>query len=367
MTPLVRSLLVVAGAIALDLTFWAGETTLASGAELPIWFPIVLTFAAHTTLIWRRSRPLAVLMVQLVLAMASVAVPLWQPIVGLLVAVFAVAVESPRRAARWAWLAAIPLTQHAVAPELEPESATFGVVQAMLLYLALGAATWLAGRALRRRRGQWRRWHAERSQAVAEAVQTHRVELARDLHDGVANTITSVLVQAAVARAARSDTALVGIEAAARRAMEEIQSTLALMPRGATVSSPGLDELPSLLDLGRAAGLHLTHAQVGTPRPLDPVASAAAYRTVQEAITNTLKYAPPGSRCQVTLTWLTDELVIDVVDRRSTRPRHFDLPVTGGRGLTGLTDRLSALGGAITAGAHGSGYRLEARLPVGAR
>lgn len=90
---------------------------------------------------------------------------------------------------------------------------------------------------MRRRSRQLHAWHAEQERLHVQAVLDERVALARELHDGVANTITTVLVQAAAGRAAaRGDAELLhGIERTARQAMEEIQATLRLMPRNAGV------------------------------------------------------------------------------------------------------------------------------------
>lgn len=365
-----RNLAVVAAAITVDLMFWDGEVRLAGAGDLPLWLPVVATLAVHATLLWRRSRPVMVFAVQAAFSMVSVAVPLWQPIAGLMVATFAIAAQTESRTARLGWLAAVPLLAHSLAQSLILNTKWIGLVQGGLLYLAAGAASWLAGRQVRRRRRQLRAWHSEQERLHTEASRRERVALARELHDGVANTITTVLVQAAAARATSSGDPVMlhGIESAARRAMEEIQSTLRLMPgTPGEPSGPTLDDLPSLVELGRAAGLEVVHTQTGTPRPLEPLASTAAYRAVQEGITNTLKYAPPGTRCLVSLDWGPDELVIDVIDQPALGRARLDLPATNGRGLSGLADRLGVLGGAVESGSHGSGFRLEARLPVGAR
>jgi signal transduction histidine kinase len=364
-----RNLVVVGGAIAVDLLFWDGEVRLAGGGELPMWLPVVTTVVAHACLLDRRTRPVAVFVVQAAFAMVSVVVPLWQPVAGLLVATFAIAANTGSRVARWGWLAAVPLIAHAVTQSLWFNSKWVGLLQAGTLYLVAGAACWVAGRRVRARGGQLRAWHAEQERLHTQAALDERVALARELHDGVANTITTVLLQAAAGRAAaRGDADLLrGIETTARQAMEEIQHTLQLMPRDArTPQGPTLDDLPNLIELGRATGLDVTHVQTGTPRALDPVASGAVYRTVQEGITNTLKYAPPGTRCLVRLDWGPDQLSIDVIDQ-PLMGRRLDLPATGGRGLAGLADRLGGLGGAVTSGSHGDGFRLAARVPVGAR
>ncbi len=371
MTGPTRDALVVAAAIAVDLLFWDGEVRLAGGGELPLWLPVLITVAVHRTLWWRRRNPLPVFGVQVGFAMVSVAVPLWQPLVGLLIATFAVAANTDTRGARWGWLVTVPLASHAVALGLSAESELVGVLQATALHLAAGAACWIAGRRVYRRGLQLRAWQADQDRLRTEATLNERVALARELHDGVANTITTVLVQAAAARAAASadPRALHGIEAAARRAMKEIQATLALMPRGPGSSSgPQLDDLPALLALAGEAGLDVRYAETGVRRALHADVQTAVYRAIQEGITNTLKYAPTGTRCLISLAWGADELEIDVIDEpgRSVAPRPA-LPPTGGRGLAGLGDRMRSVGGVVESGTHKDGFRLAARLPVGVR
>ena len=87
----VRNAAVVAAAIAIDLTFWSGEVQAFGGGVVPIWLPVLATVVVHTSLWWRRSRPVAVFAVQVAFSLVSLVVPLWQPIAGLLIATFAVA------------------------------------------------------------------------------------------------------------------------------------------------------------------------------------------------------------------------------------------------------------------------------------
>ncbi|MFT4217515.1 MAG: histidine kinase [Micropruina sp.] len=371
MSATLRSLLVVAVAITADLFFWDGQQRLASGGAIPLWAPVVATAAAHVTLLWRRSHPVPVLAVQVAFAMVTLLVPLWQPVAGLLVATFAVAANSPAARARWGWLAAVPLVTHSFALSAWFDSKWIGLTQGLLLNLASGLAVWVAGRRALRRSERLRAWQADQERLRAEAAHNERVELARELHDGVANTITTVLVQAASARAASGGdpATLRGIETTARRAMEEIQATLRLMPRDRmTASAPLLDDLPELLSLASEAGLDVTFAETGRRRELPDAAQTAVYRAIQEGITNTLKYAPSGTRCRVMLAWHDTELEVDIVDSAAravgTPP---PLPATGGRGLEGLSDRLRTFGGVLESGVHKDGYRLAARLPVGVR
>lgn len=375
MSTRLRSLLVVAATIAVELTFWDGEVRLAGGGAMPLWLPIAVTVAVHSSLWWRRSHPLAVLGVQLAFAMVSLGVPLWQPVAGLLVAVFSVAATTSARPARWGWLAAVPLLTHTLALARTGDIDAFSLAQAFCLNLAAGAAAWFAGRLKHRRAEQLRAWQADQQRLRDEDAQRERLALARELHDGVANTITTVLIQAAAAKASdRGPAALPGIESSARRAMEEIQQLLRLMPREADAADgPQLADLPALLALAEQAGLRLDFAETGARLELGPAAQTAVYRAVQEGVTNALKYAPTGTHCSVTLTWTATELSVAVVDEppRASGPAPTlpdpALPATGGRGLAGLQERLRGLGGGLESGAVRDGFRLAARVPVGVR
>ncbi|WP_298132828.1 histidine kinase [Micropruina sp.] len=371
MSSSLRSLLVVTAAITVDLLFWDGEARLISGGQVPLWLPVSVTVAAHTALFWRRSRPLAVFGVQVAFAMVTLLVPLWQPVAGLLIATFAVAANSPAATARWGWLAAVPLVTHSYVLSISVDSKWIGFSQGVLLSLIAGGVAWASGRRVALRSERLLAWQADQERLRLEASHHERLSLARELHDGVANTITTVLLQAAAARSAgvTDPGALRGIESAARRAMEEIQTTLGLMPREPLAAGgPQLADLPALLALAAETGLAVDFVETGRRVELAPEAQTAIYRAIQEGITNTLKYAPSGTRCRIALAWSADELRVDIADfparAGDTLPA---LPPTGGRGLTGLRDRLGRLGGALETEADDDGYRLAARLPVGVR
>ena len=371
MSATVRSLLVVAAAITMDLLFWDGETRLVNGGTLPLWLPVLITVTVHSTLLWRRSHPLPVFAAQAAFSMICLLVPMWQPIAGVLVATFAVAANSAARTARWGWLAAVPLTTHSVVLSVTLNSKWIGLTQGVLLALAAGAVAWVAGRRVALRAERLRAWQAEQDQLRTEATHNERLALARELHDGVANTITTVLLQAAAARSASAGdpAALRCIESAARRAMEEIQATLQLMPREPLAAgAPMLADLPALLALASEAGLEVAFSETGRRRELPLPAQTAVYRAIQEGITNTLKYAPRGTRCRISLNWTPTELELAIVDfAAEAAGAPPALPVTGGRGLNGLRERLRHVGGVLESGRCDNGYRLSARLPVGAR
>jgi signal transduction histidine kinase len=124
---------------------------------------------------------------------------------------------------------------------------------------------------------------------------------------------------------------------------------------------PGLAEIGGLLEQVRAVGLAADVHTAGDPRPLPPTEDAAAYRIVQESLTNALKHARQATRIDVVLEWTTDLLRVEVCDdghAESTLRRD-------GHGLLGMSERVAIFGGEVEAGPlPGRGWRVSARLPL---
>jgi signal transduction histidine kinase len=213
---------------------------------------------------------------------------------------------------------------------------------------------------------------AERSKQ--EAIASERARIARELHDVVSHDVSLMVLQASVERrllgerpedgsGTDSSTAevLASIESAGRDALTELRHMLGVLRdagHAPLAPQPGLERLDELLANARAAGVdvHLSRDGVtGLPPGLD----LAAYRVVQEALTNVVKHVGP-TRVRVSLEHRPDALVIEVVDDGPSRPA--TLP--GGHGLLGMSERVSLYGGTLLAEPHGEGFRVLARLPV---
>ncbi|MDH6541265.1 sensor histidine kinase [Streptomyces sp. SPB4] len=238
----------------------------------------------------------------------------------------------------------------------------------------LGVTAWfLAMLALfelvRVRREQWSRERSERAAAARRRADEERLRIARELHDVLAHSISVINVQAGVGLALldtdpeQARTALTTIKAASKEALGEVRQVLdTLRAPGAAprAPAPGLDRLPELLEQAAAAGLTVTAATEGRPRTLPPGADLAAFRILQEALTNVVRHS--GSRtARIRLAWRPDGLELRVDD---------DGPATGdpaggsGNGLAGMRERAAALGGTIEAGPRpDGGFRVIARLP----
>jgi signal transduction histidine kinase len=221
---------------------------------------------------------------------------------------------------------------------------------------------------------------AEHQAATRRAIEAERARIAGELHDVVTHNVSVMVVQAGAARTvlasspAEAAQALLAVEASGRTALAELRNLLGLLSppggpsgSGATLSpQPGLAELDTLIGRVSAAGLPVELAVRGTPQPLPPGADLAAYRVVQEGLTNVLRHAGRAA-ASVMVVW-GERLVITVSDDGpGPLPGARDAAGTGqGRGLLGLRERLSLYGGKLDAGPRpGGGWQVRAVMPVG--
>jgi signal transduction histidine kinase len=205
---------------------------------------------------------------------------------------------------------------------------------------------------------------AERSRRRAGE---ERLRIARDLHDVLAHNISLINVQAGVAlhlfdeRPEQAQTALVNIKAASREALHELRSALDVLRYGdehaARNPSPGLADLESLVAGVRAGGLDVRTEIAGTPIALPIPVDLAAFRIVQEALTNVTRHA--GARHATVRISYGEALQIDVFDDGRGGP------AVAGNGIVGMRERAVALGGRLEAGpAPAGGFGVAALLPL---
>jgi signal transduction histidine kinase len=208
---------------------------------------------------------------------------------------------------------------------------------------------------------------AERSRYAAEAVRYERVHLARELHDTVAHWLTAIVIQAragqvrSLAEEGSMAANFTDIATAADRANEEITRAAALLGGGASPDSL-LELAEHLVDAARATGTDVTFRRAGQHEP-SPALAADAVRIIQEALTNTMKHSP-GAPAAVTLEVTAAGLHIEVINGPArSAPLELDSR-GGGAGLLGMTERVKAHGGRLTAGPEpGGGWRISASLP----
>lgn len=209
-------------------------------------------------------------------------------------------------------------------------------------------------------------------QATRRAVEEERARIAAELHDVVTHNVSVMVIQAGAARKVmdampeRSKTALLAVEAGGRAAMSELRHVMGLLaapdnerPDG-FAPQPGLSQLDTLVERVRAAGTPVRVVVTLPPEPLPPGVDLAAYRVVQEALTNTIKHAP-GAEASVMIGYAEEWLEIEIDDVGGKRDA---VPAEGnGSGLIGLRERLAVYGGKLTAGPTlAGGYRVKARV-----
>ncbi|MBL7493168.1 sensor histidine kinase [Frankia sp. AgB1.9] len=216
------------------------------------------------------------------------------------------------------------------------------------------------------------------------AVERERSRIARELHDVVTHNVSVMVVQAGAARkvidvapdAARE--ALLAVEAGGRAAMAELRHVMGLLTLatdgmatdgpdaaggGDLTPQPGLGQVEALAGRVRDTGVPVRLTLAGRPRPLPPGVDLAAYRVVQEALTNTVKHAA-GASVAITIGYTDDAVSIEVTDTGGLATARDD--AGSGRGLIGLRERLAVYGGTLRAEkADAGGYQVRAMIPVG--
>lgn len=207
-----------------------------------------------------------------------------------------------------------------------------------------------------------------RRELAERAVADERARIARELHDVIAHAMSVITVRAGVGahlvdlRPAAAAEALKVIERTGREALSEMRRMLTVLrdpdPRAPKAEpQPGLDELPRLVEQVRDAGVTVSVKTEGTERPVPAGLDLAAYRVVQEALTNVVKHAPE-SRATVTVRHLPDGLEVDVHNAGRALG-----DVTPGQGMRGMAERVALYGGRFDAGPSDDGFRVTAAFP----
>ncbi|UQI46548.1 sensor histidine kinase [Streptomyces sp. HU2014] len=226
------------------------------------------------------------------------------------------------------------------------------------------------------RREQWARERAERAMAERRRADEERLRIARELHDVLAHSISVINVQAGVGLALLDEhpeqarAALVTIKAAGKEALGEVRQvldTLRAPGEAPRAPAPGLDRLPELAEQAADAGLTVDITTEDVPAGLPPGTELAAFRIVQEALTNIVRHS--GSRtARVRLSHRDGALELRIDDDGPAAPAAKEALPGGGRGLVGMRERAAALGGTVEAGPRpDGGFRVRARLPLTAR
>ena len=350
---------------------------------VPVGVGIALVCVASAGVALRRWRPLTALAV----ALAAQAVTVFlgftvDPMLAVAAVLYMIGLVKPARTAVGA-LGAVLLTLSVLAlltpayvsgsgPGVTRVEANFGHAAGTAIVLL---AAWAAGRAVRAGRAYAdglreqaeRRAEAKVDQA-RQAVAEERLRIARELHDVVAHSMSVVAVQAGVGRyvidsnPAEAARALDAIETTSRATLREMRQLLGMLrdaTPGELLSAPGLADIA---DLAERAGLRVDVAVRGMPRELPAGMDLAAFRIVQEALTNVVKHAGTGHG-RVVVTYSDEAVAIEVTDDGAGAAGGGD----EGHGLIGMRERVALYGGEFSAGPlPGRGYRVSASLPIGA-
>ena len=369
---------------------------------IPGWAAIAIVAVAVVPVAVRRCWPRAVL--ALAVTAGAVAMALSSSPVPPLAAAFAMYViplRFPRRDALWllagtllviaAGLAVFAAIPHAYGPE----TGTIGKAAGLLLESGLlVTVAWLIGYAVRQQRGQAadRREQAARRarEQLAEARRARseeRLQISRELHDVVAHTLSVIAVQAGVAsyvidtRPDEAARALSSIEQTSRSALNEMRALLGVLrdeetgarngagPAGrdavpTLTPAPGLADLGSLVERTGEAGVRVDLSVAGERPRLPAGLDLAAYRLIQEAVTNVIKHAATD-RCWVAVGYQEDTLTLEVTDNGSGGAASGSEPPVAGNGIIGMRERAAMYGGEVRAAPlPGHGFQVTARFPL---
>lgn len=199
-----------------------------------------------------------------------------------------------------------------------------------------------------------------------------RLRISRDLHDSVAHSLTAIVLQTAGVRAVQRtgsrdidiDAVLGDIQSTAEQSVRELHRLLGILRSEndeAKMRPQGVEDIQELIDPVRAAGFEVRLRSTGSQRPLDPSIAHAAYRVVQEGLSNVMRHAGQGARAAVELDWSEQKLTVEVCSVSGIVQEPAE---SGGFGLLGLRERITVSGGILQSGPTKNGFLLKAVLPV---
>ena len=332
-------------------------------------FDWLLLVVGPLALVFRRRWPVAVLWV----AFAATLTPsgAWSANLSLIVAFFIAATSGHRRAA-WVVIVVGYLCSVWLAP------LAYGNPVGSLTR-ALALAGWLAvlviaAEVVRLRRERTVEARATRALDARRRASEDRLQVARDLHDVIGHNISLINVQAGVgldlmdSQPEQARAALAAIKAVSKDALDELRTMLAALRQddehAPRAPAPGLDRLGELVELTRAAGIPVTVQSVGVAGTLPAAVDLAAYRIVQESLTNVVRHASPAT-ATVRLTHHPNGLDIEVCDDGRSAVANGASSGTG-RGIAGMRERAGALNGRLQAGPRPcGGFAVIAHFPLG--
>ncbi len=299
--------------------------------------------------------------------------------VAVLIALYSLAAYAAPWASRGGLLLGLFGALVAPARYVLPSVDLLNAVAAALFIAVLVVATWLLGRLRRasRRNEQAlleraRLLENERENESRLAATAERQRIAREMHDVVAHSLSVIIAQAdggryaAAANPAAAQEVLGTISATGRQALADMRNLLGVLRQGPgdeRAPQPDAARVADLVEQVRASGLDVALEVTGEPREVPPAIGLAAYRIVQESLTNVLKHAGPAARARVEVRWDPDALRLGVDDDGRGASALVE-PSSGGQGLVGMAERARLHGGAVVSGPRpGGGFSVRATLP----
>lgn len=357
---------VATGVLVIGTTVWSA--TVGDGSLNALGWVLLVT--ACSVLFLRRRYPVTVLVYTLL------ACGFYYPLVGAgspMVLTFMIALFSAAAAGHLA-VAVAAVVVAAVGTAIGELSSPIEHLDSISLFLLAGwaVAVIAMGVGVRTRKAYLRETERRAAEEARQRGTDERLRMARELHDVLGHNISLINVQASAAlhRLSKdpgddSVEALTAIKDTSKQALRELRATLGVLrqvdedaPLEPAASLSGLD---ALLDRARSTGLAVRKQVAGEPRPVPPEVDLAAYRIVQEALTNVARHAGAGTAV-VRIGYQNKDVSVQVDDDgQGGKPK-------GGSGIRGMRERARALGGELSAGTRPEGgFRVEARLPLGER
>ncbi|MGH3647962.1 MAG: sensor histidine kinase, partial [Micromonosporaceae bacterium] len=331
---------------------WDDGTNFNQGRLQPDWLAYLLLTLGPVALLVRRRFPVPVLATTAAITIGYLMLGYsYGPVFLAAAAAVASAVVHGHRVAAWltGW---IGLTVYV------PLQWAYGVGNTVTVGSVAGTVAWLlvlllVAEAIRFRRERAAAARAARAGEARRIADTERLRIARELHDVLAHNISMINIQAGVALHLSQELpdqtrdALTAIKQASQDTLRELRATLGVLRRvdedAPRSPAPSLDRIDELLSRTASPGLSVSKDIVGTPRPLPAGTDLAAYRVVQEALTNVHRHAG-ATNATVRLEYAPDSLVITVDDDGTGAPANQD---GAGAGIAGMTERATALGGTL--------------------
>jgi signal transduction histidine kinase len=355
-----RSRIVAAGLALVAFVITLGSLKRGEGNDLDAVGVLLAALATLPLAAWRRG-PLAVFALTAAASAVTnaLAYPLGPP-VGPTIALFFVGLAGSEERSERRRTAAVVIglfTAHIAGDAIGHDRLPF---PELLFGSVIWTGAWLAGERTRLR-------HQRRADLEERAVADERTRIARDLHDSVGHAINVILVQAGAARLLherdpeRSRAALETLEGVARDTIGEIDHMVRALRDEPTRAPVGLAALDGLVARHREAGLSVAVEVSGETKMLPPAVDQAAFRILQEALTNAARHG--SGDVEVELAYGARALEIDVANPAAGGAT----PTSGGLGLVGMRERAELLGGSLETESKDGRFVVRARLPYGGR